>query len=126
MGPDGTALPGAPLKSQRPGPDNPGMGAGCRHYLVVTIEGEQRNRQAVGQEIADGFTAACAGVDEVEELLIERNRVSGPGQADLIVATRYGSAEDLVRIRGTVMRECIEKLRNEVAAFEIRELSAME
>ena len=101
------------------------MGAGCRHYLVVTLEGEQPDRQSVEQEIADGFTSACAGIDEVEELMIERNRVSGPGQADLIVATRYRSAEDLVRVRGTVLRECIEKLRGQTADFEIRELSAM-
>ncbi len=30
-----------------------------------------RSRQAVGQEIAYGFTAACAGVPEVRDLLIE-------------------------------------------------------
>jgi hypothetical protein len=90
------------------------------------LDGDRRDRQAVEQEIADGFTKACADVEEVEELMIERNRVSGPGQADLIVATRYRTAEDLVRVRGTVLRECIEKLRGQVADFEIRELSAME
>jgi hypothetical protein len=102
------------------------MGAGCRHYLVITLSGEHRSRQAVGAEIADGFTAACTGVDEVRDLSIERNRVSGPGQVDLVVRTAYDSAEELVRARGTVLRECIEKLRQQVSDFEIRELSAME
>lgn len=101
------------------------MGAGCRHYLVLTISGEPPSRLTVGQEIADGFAAACTGIDEVTELRIERNRVSGPGQADLIVCTVYASAEDLVRVRGSVLRECIEKLREQVSDFEIRELSAM-
>ena len=55
---------------------------------------------------------------------MERNRVSGPGQADLIVRTAYDTAEDLVRVRGTVLRECIEKLRQQVADFEIRELAS--
>jgi hypothetical protein len=91
----------------------------------VTVDGEQRNRQAIEQEIADWFRAACAGIPEVRELLIERNRVSGPGQVDLIVCTAYDTAEDLVRVRGTVLRECIEKLRDQVATFELRELSAM-
>jgi hypothetical protein len=102
------------------------MGAeGCRHYLVVTVGGEHRDRGATCQEIADGFATACTGVTEVRAVAIERNRVSGPGQADLIVCTTYDTAEDLVRIRGTVLRECIEKLRQQVADFEIRELSAM-
>jgi hypothetical protein len=100
-------------------------GSGCRHYLIVSISGEHRSRQAVGQEIADGFTTACAGLPEVRDLLIERNRVSGPGQVDLLVCTAYDNAEDLVRIRGTVVRECIEKLREQIADFEIHELSAM-
>jgi hypothetical protein len=100
-------------------------GSGCRHYLIVAISGEHRSRQAVGQEIADGFTAACAGVPEVRDLLIERNRVSGPGQVDLLVCTAFDTAEDLVRIRGTVIRECIEKLREQIADFDIHELSAM-
>jgi hypothetical protein len=100
-------------------------GSGCRHYLVVVISGEHRGRQAVGQEIAEGFTAACAGVPEVRDLLIQRNRVSGPGQVDLLICTAYDTAEDLVRVRGTVLRECIEKLRDQVADFEIHELSAM-
>jgi hypothetical protein len=102
------------------------MGAGFRHYLVISISGEHRSRQTAGQEIADGFTAACAGVDEIRDLKIDRNRVSGPGQVDLIVCTAYDSAEELVRTRGSVVRECIEKLRLQVAAFEIHELSAME
>ena len=102
------------------------MGAlGCRHYLVVTVAGDHRDRKTACQEIADGFATACTGVSEVRELALERNRVSGPGQADLIVCTIYDSAEDLVRVRGTVLRECIEKLRQQVSDFEIRELSAM-
>jgi hypothetical protein len=100
-------------------------GSLCRHYLVVAITGEHRSRQLVGQDIADGFTAACAGVPEVRDLMIERNRVSGPGQVDLLVCTAYDTAEDLVRVRGTVIRECIEKLREQIADFEIHELSAM-
>ena len=102
------------------------MGAlGCRHYLVITVAGEHRDRGAACQEIADGFETACTGVTEVRNVTIERNRVSGPGQADLIVCTTYDSAEGLVRVRGTVLRECIEKLRQQIADFEIRELSAM-
>jgi hypothetical protein len=102
------------------------MGAeGCRHYLVITVGGDHRDRGAACQEIADGFATACTGVTEVRAVTIERNRVSGPGQADLIVCTSYDTAEDLVRIRGTVLRECIEKLRQQVSGFEIRELSAM-
>jgi hypothetical protein len=92
---------------------------------VVTITGEHRSRRALGTEIADGFTAACSGAPEVRDLLIEWNRVSGPGQVDLLVCTAYDTAEDLVRVRGTVIRECIEKLREQIADFEIRELSAM-
>ena len=30
-----------------------------------------------------------------------------------------------MRIRGTVLRECIEKLREQIADFDIHELSAM-
>lgn len=102
------------------------MGAlGCRHYLVITVAGEHRDRGVACQEIADGFETACIGVTEVREITVERNRVSGPGQADLIVCTVYDTAEDLVRIRGTVLRECIEKLRQQISDFEIRELSAM-
>jgi hypothetical protein len=114
------------LKASGGAPETPSMGAvGCRHYLVITAAGDHRDRGAAGQEIADGFATACTGVTEVRELTIERNRVSGPGQADLIVCTAYDTAEDLVRIRGTVLRECIEKLRQQVSDFEIRELSAM-
>jgi hypothetical protein len=102
------------------------MGAsGCRHYLVITVAGDHHDRGATAHEIADAFETACTGVTEVRVVTIERNRVSGPGQADLIVCTTYESAEDLVRVRGTVLRECIEKLRQQVADFEIRELSAM-
>jgi hypothetical protein len=100
-------------------------GSACRHYLIVAISGEHRSRQAVGQEIEDGFVAACTDVPEVKDLLVERNRVSGPGQVDLLVCTAYDSAEDLVRVRGTVIRECIEHLREHIADFEIHELSAM-
>ena len=100
-------------------------GDGCRHYLVITVAGEHRSRISVCDRIADEFTTACADVPDVAELTVERNRVSGPGQADLIVCTHYLSAEDLVRVRGTVLRECIERLRDQVADFEIRELSAM-
>jgi hypothetical protein len=99
--------------------------AGCRHYLVITVVGENRDRNATCQEIAEGFETTCTGVTEVRAIAIERNRVSGPGQADLIVCTSYDSAEDLVRIRGTVLRESIEKQRQQVSGFEIRELSAM-
>jgi len=116
----------ASLKPVAAGADNRRMGTpGCRHYLVVTVAGEHRDRGATSQEIADAFATACTGVTEVRQIRVERNRVSGPGQADLIVCTTYDSAEDLVRVRGTVLRECIEKLRQQVADFEIRELSAM-
>jgi hypothetical protein len=101
------------------------MGDGYRHYLVVTIDGEHRSRLASAQQIASGFTTACADADEVRSLTIERNRVSGPGQVDLIVCTAYDSAEDLVRTRGTILRDCIEQLRDRIVDFEIRELSAM-
>lgn len=100
-------------------------GDGCRHYLVITVAGEHRNRLSVCDRIADELAAACADATEVDDLTVERNRVSGPGQADLILCTHYASAEDLVRIRGTVLRERIERLRDQVADFEIRELSAM-
>ncbi len=51
--------------------------------------------------------------------------MSGPGQVDLLVCTAYETAEDLVRVRGTALRECIENLREHIADFEIHELSAM-
>ncbi len=92
---------------------------------MITVVGENRHRGAVGGEIAEAFETACTGVTEVRDISVERNRVSGPGQADLIVCTAYDSAEALVRIRGTVLRECIEKLRQQTSDFEIRELSAM-
>jgi hypothetical protein len=98
---------------------------GCRHYLVVTVGGENRDHLATCQEIADGLVTACTGVTEVRDLVVERNRVSGPGQADLILCTTYDTAEDLVRVRGTVLRECVEKLRDQISEFEVHELSAM-
>jgi hypothetical protein len=102
------------------------MGAvGCRHYLVISVSGENRDHLTTCQEIADGFVTACTGVTEVRDIVVERNRVSGPGQADLIVCTTYDTAEDLVRVRGAVLRECTEKLRDQISDFEIRELSAM-
>jgi hypothetical protein len=97
----------------------------CRHYLIVTVDLERRDRLAICQGIADALQTACTGVPEVEWFAVERNRVAGPGQADVILFTAHRSAADLVHVRSTVLRECIEKLRQEYSDFELRELSAM-
>ena len=97
----------------------------CRHYLIVTVDLERRDRLAICQGIADALQTACTGVPEVEWFAVERNRVAGPGQADVILFTAHRSAADLVHVRSTVLRECIDKLRQEYSDFELRELSAM-
>jgi hypothetical protein len=101
------------------------MGAGFRHYLVVSVNGGGRDRQATGQAIADGLAAACAGVEELQSFAVERNRIAGPDQADVILVTSYADANALVRARGTLLHDCIEKLREQYPDFEMRELSAM-
>jgi hypothetical protein len=106
--------------------ENPGMPApAARHYLIVAVDLDRRDRAAICQGIADAFRTACTGVDEVDWFAVERNRVAGPGQADVILFTAYRSAADLVHVRSTILRECIEKLRHEYSDFELRELSAM-
>jgi hypothetical protein len=96
-----------------------------RHYLVATVGNERRDRRAACQTIADALATACRGVPEVESCTVERNRVSGPGQVDVIFVTTYADANALVLVRGTVLRECIEKLREEFPDLEVGELSAM-
>jgi hypothetical protein len=97
----------------------------CRHYLVVSVDGAGRDRLTTCQGIADALTTACTGVAEIEWFAVERNRVSGPGQADVILFTAHRNAAELVHVRSTVLRECIEKLHQEYSDFELRELSAM-
>jgi hypothetical protein len=97
----------------------------CRHYLIVTVGLDRRDRLATCQGIADALETACTGVPEIEWFAVERNRVAGPGQADVILFTAHASAPDLVHVRSTVLRECIEKLSEAYEDFEIRELSAM-
>jgi hypothetical protein len=106
--------------------DTPGMGAGFHHYLVVSVNGGGRDRLATGQAIADSLTAACRGVEELQSFSVERNRVAGPDQADVILVTRFADANALVKARGTLLHECIEKLRVAFPDFEMRELSAID
>ena len=97
----------------------------CRHYLVITVHAHGRDRYAVCERVAVALLDACLQVPQVVAARVERNRVSGPNQADLILCTEYATSNDLVHVRAGVLRERIAKLCDEVGGLEFRELNAV-
>ncbi len=97
----------------------------CRHYLVITVRADGRDRYAVCDRVAVALLDACLQAPQIVAARVERNRISGPNQADLILCTEYATSNDLVHVRTSVLRERIAKLCDEVGGLEFRELNAV-
>lgn len=97
-----------------------------RQHLVICVRESRmgRRRADTVDRVAAAFDAALSGEPSVASLTVTRNRICGPRQADLMVTAEFGSLDDLVRVRSTLVRETVEKLRAQSVDIDVLELEA--
>lgn len=97
-----------------------------RQHVVICVRENRMGRRRVDSvdRVAAAFETALAGESSVAALDVVRNRICGPRQADLMITIGFGSLDDLVRVRSTLVREVIDKLRAHTVELEVLEIES--